>query len=321
MTPAGELVVGVDGGGTRTTVAVATPAGAEVARRAGPAGLVDPRRPSASAHVVAELVRDALAEAGAAASPARAIVAGLAGVGNTAERAEVRAALEATGVAERVEVVPDGEIALEGALGGEAGILLVAGTGSVAYGRAEDGRIERAGGWGMWIGDEGSAFALARAGLIAAVRADDGRGPATTLLRTLLEETGARDAAELPPWVGRAEKGAVAALAAAVLREAAAGDGVAMELAHEQAAALAAHAVALCARLAPWRGAVPVVGHGGLFAGECYTSLVHAALARADTRFTPREPRADAVAGALRRALQLAAEPPATLTAATGAEP
>ncbi|HEX5726012.1 MAG TPA: BadF/BadG/BcrA/BcrD ATPase family protein, partial [Longimicrobiaceae bacterium] len=181
-----RVFAGVDGGGTRSTLVLADEHGRELARRVGPSGLVDPRRPTATAGMLARLLRAALRTARVSERPA-ALVAGLAGVGNQAEREQVQEALVASAVAERVQVRTDGEIALEGALGGGAGILLIAGTGSVAYGRGEDGRLERCGGWGMVVGDEGSGWALGRAGLAAALRAADGRGPATRLLPRLLE--------------------------------------------------------------------------------------------------------------------------------------
>jgi glucosamine kinase len=124
----------------------------------GPAGLVDPRRPTATAEMLTALVREALAAAELE-GPAHSLCAGLAGVGNAAEREMVESALAREGVARNVCVRSDGETALHGALGGEAGLLLVAGTGSIAYGRSEDGRVERCGGWGMVTGDEGSGYA------------------------------------------------------------------------------------------------------------------------------------------------------------------
>ncbi|MDQ3389505.1 MAG: hypothetical protein M3483_08380, partial [Gemmatimonadota bacterium] len=84
----GTDIAGVDGGGTRTTLVITDAEGRELVRREGPAGLVDPRDPVASAHVVADLVREAMREAGLDAAPA-ALCAGLAGVGNEAERRRV----------------------------------------------------------------------------------------------------------------------------------------------------------------------------------------------------------------------------------------
>ena len=157
-----------------------TRAGTELARVSGAAGLVDPRHPEHSAEVIAQLVRMASAQAGLSAPPA-ALCAGLAGVGNEAERVAVEQALAGTARVVRV-VSSDGEIALHGAFGGGPGVLLIAGTGSVAYGRGPDGRMDRCGGWGMFVGDEGSGYALGRAALAAALRSVDGREAETRLL-------------------------------------------------------------------------------------------------------------------------------------------
>lgn len=292
------IFAGIDGGGTRTTLVLADDEGREVARRVGPAGLVDPRRPAATGEMLAALVRDALAEAGAGEKPA-ALCAGLAGVGNERERHAVEAALAAADVAERVRIVTDGEIALDGALGGGAGVLMIAGTGSVAYARGENGRVERCGGWGMVVGDEGSAWSIGRGGLAAALRAADGRGAPTRLLPELLALLELRDAREIPPWAGRAEKAQVAALAVHVAGAAEAGDEVARALVHGEARELAAHAVALAHRLQPWSGAVPVVFHGGLLSIPFYAGLVRSILAEAEEAFDVRPGVADAVAGAL----------------------
>jgi len=292
------VFAGIDGGGTRTTLALADDEGRELGRRVGPAGLVDPRHPAATADMLATLVRDALAEAGVD-EKLVALCAGLAGVGNEKERREVEAALAASCVAERVRIITDGEVALEGALGGFPGILLIAGTGSVGYARGGDGRVERCGGWGMIVGDEGSAWSLGRNGLAAALRAADGRGPQTALLPHVLELLKLPSPRAIPPWVGRAEKAAVAALAMHVIDLAEAGDAVAVDLVDREARELASHAVALARRLEPWEGAIPVVFHGGTLGAEFYAAAVTHALDGSRYRFEVRPGVADAVAGAL----------------------
>lgn len=304
------IVAGIDGGGTRTTLALADADGRELARRVGPAGLVDPRDPAATAAMLAGLVRDALAEAGIPAKPA-ALVAGLAGVGNERERLQVEQALAAADVAARVAIVTDGAIALDGALGGKAGILVVAGTGSVAYARAEDGRVERCGGWGMVVGDEGSAFSIGRNGLAAALRAADGRGPETRLLQRFICLLGLEDERGIPPWAGRAEKAEVAALAVHVVTAAEEGDAVALQLLEREARELACHAVALARRLEPWSGPVPVAFHGGVLGVDFYADAVRAVLDEHEHRFEVRPSVSDGVAGALSYARRMAREPAA----------
>ncbi|HEV2131095.1 MAG TPA: BadF/BadG/BcrA/BcrD ATPase family protein [Longimicrobiaceae bacterium] len=298
-----RYLVGVDGGGTRTTIVVAEESGREILRRDGAAGLVDPRRPAASAAGLALLVRQALSEA-ALDAPAAALCAGLAGVGNLEEREVVRSTLAAASLAERVHVISDGEIALEGAFLGGPGILLIAGTGSVAYGRAEDGRIERCGGWGMVVGDEGSGYAIGRAALAAALRAVDGRGANTWLLPTFLEHLGLSTPRGIPPWAGRAEKGEIAALVPHVVRVAEEGDAVAREVLQREARELAQHAVALVHRLGPWSTGPSVVFFGGVFRSRIFAQLVHGAILAELPGVQLRESAADAVAGALRYAAQ-----------------
>jgi glucosamine kinase len=292
------VFAGIDGGGTKTTLALAGDDGRELARRVGPAGLVDPRHPAATADMLATLVREAMAEAGVGEKPA-ALCAGLAGVGNERERREVESALAASGVAGRVRVVTDGEIALDGALGGEAGVLVIAGTGSVAYGRGEDGRVERCGGWGMVVGDEGSAWSLGRNGLAAALRAADGRGAETRLLPLFLRLLELDGPSAIPPWAGRAEKAEVAALAVHVVEAAEQGDAVALAVVEREARELACHAEALARRLEPWSGPVPVVFHGGVLGIGFYAGVVTRELEAYKQAFEVRPAVSDAVAGAL----------------------
>ena len=84
--------------------------------------------------------------------------------------------------AKRVAVTSDAVIAHAGALDGNPGVVLIAGTGVVAVAIGADGTLRTAGGWGPWLGDEGGGAWIGAAGLRAALRAHDGRGPSTTLL-------------------------------------------------------------------------------------------------------------------------------------------
>ena len=293
------LFIGIDGGGTRTTAVIGDAGGRELARTTGAAGLVDPRWPLAAVETIIRLVRELLLQVGSP-PPVEALCAGLAGTGVPESREAVRHALRASGVARRIVLCSDGEIALEGALPDRAGILLVSGTGSIAWGRGVDGRVQRCGGWGSILGDEGSGYALGRAGLMAALRAHDGRGPSTALLPAMLSSLGLEDPERLRGWAGRAEKGEIAARAVDVIRLAEEGEPVAVELVREGATALAEHARALLERLGPWRDPVPVVLHGGLGDQPIFAAAVEAALtgSRVPVRF--QSPASDPVAGALR---------------------
>jgi N-acetylglucosamine kinase-like BadF-type ATPase len=301
------LYVGVDGGATRCRAIVLDRDGRQVGRAEGPAGIVTVRTATAAAAIVAAVVRDAvrhalrddIADAGTA-SPVARLVAGLAGAGRPDARDAARSALEASGVARTVEVLGDSEVALDDAFDDGAGILIVAGTGSMALGRQAPGhgardrqgraRQARAGGWGMVLGDEGSGWWLGIAGLRAVARAADGRGPATILTRVLLGALALPDPAAMISRVGGASKGEIAALAPLVLRAALDGDAVARQLADDAAGELAAAAAAVRSALDPWPEPPTVVGVGGLIAPDgLLRDRVAEALARHELVFDPRE--------------------------------
>ena len=151
---------------------------------------------------------------------------------------------------ERVAVTSDAVIAHAGALDGKPGVVLIAGTGVVALSIGADGTLRTADGWGPWLGDEGGGAWIGAAGLRAALRAHDGRGPSTTLLDAARARFGAPET-----WPAQlAGPAAVASFAPDVL--AAEGDAAALAIASAAAEALAATARAA--------GDGPVVMVGGL---------------------------------------------------------
>ena len=174
---AGPCFLGVDGGGTHTRAVLVDARGREIGR--GQAAGAN----WASVGVAAALanIQRAVAAARAAAGvagPARAAWCGLAGVDRPADRALIAPGLR--DLAATLRLTNDAELALA-VLPDRAGVCLVAGTGSIAVGRAPDGRTARAGGWGHVLGDEGSGYDIGRQALLAVARAADGRGPATAL--------------------------------------------------------------------------------------------------------------------------------------------
>ena len=157
----------------------------------------------------------------------------------------------------------------------------------------------------MVVGDEGSAWSLGRNGIGAAMRAADGRSEPTVLLGRLLQILELATPREIPPWVGRAEKADVAALAIHVIQAAEEGDAVARAVVEREARELAAHAAALARRLAPWTGPVPVVFHGGVLGIDSYAALVRGSLEGQHHAFEVRPGVSDAVAGALSSARRM----------------
>ena len=138
-------------------------------------------------------------------------------------------------------VTTDALIALAGATAGEPGIITIAGTGSIAFGRNAGGRSMRAGGWGYVFGDEGGGFDIARQAVRAALRMDEGWGPATSLRDTLIRATGERDANAVVHLFYTQEwpRSRVATLARLVDDAALEGDRVAIDILNNAAQQLA----------------------------------------------------------------------------------
>src|SRR5207247_2867117 len=152
--------------------------------------------------------------------PAGVALVGAAGAGRAPEQQALAAAITAAGIASRVDVRGDVEIALAAAFGDGPGVLVNAGTGSIAYARTPDGQVHRAGGHGWQLGDEGGGYWLGRRALDAAARAEDGRGEGSTLLARLLSALGLQGFDDLVRWTSTATPAQVAALAAHVLNAA-----------------------------------------------------------------------------------------------------
>lgn len=173
------------------------------------------------------------------------------------------------GLAAKVEVFSDVELAHRGALAGDAGVLVIAGTGSIALARDPRGRRRRAGGLGPMLGDEGSAFWIGKTAL------------GEPKLKAFLPD---------PLSLARAPRPqkATAALARRVL---------ALAARHPAAAALrrraAGHIAALAAEASrglSFRGKIPLSWHGGLFEDRAFLEDFLRAARRADRRFDPRPP-------------------------------
>jgi len=261
---ASRAVIGIDGGGTATRALILDERGRELARAEGGPALVDRPGQPIDIEAVATTVQRAAAAAGID-LPAAALCAGFAGVGREMERRAVEEALTGR-LASVARVITDAEAAFFDAFGDGPGLLLIAGTGSMGFGRGEDGREARTGGWGLLLGDEGSGYDIGLSGLRAAARAADGRGNATELLPRLMAELGLARPEELIPWAARAPKTAFAALAPTVCELAGAGDEVAAEIVTAAVASLTAHVDALLARLGPWSSPPGLALAGGLLA-------------------------------------------------------
>jgi N-acetylglucosamine kinase-like BadF-type ATPase len=185
--------LGFDGGGTKTECVLADADGRVLSRAvAGPSNPV--RAGYARAWFsLSEAADILLARQKIPSNRIRGICAGIGGAGRPSTVRRLSAFFERSFPNAEVEVTTDLEIALEAAFGSAPGIILIAGTGSAAIGRDSAGRRERAGGKGPWFSDEGSAFDIGRRAIDAVLRAQENRGPATTLSQRLFTYLQAHD--------------------------------------------------------------------------------------------------------------------------------
>lgn len=298
-----DVVLGVDGGGTLTSVVVAGVEGDERGRAVGAPALVDPNRPEASVEVVEAVCREAAASAGVE-LPAAALWAGIAGAGGTGLSEMLGAEFRQRGLAHRVGGGTDADAAYFDAFGRDPGILLLSGTGSVARGRGEDGTEVTVGGWGVLLGDEGSGYAIGMSALRSITRGVDGRSMSTSMHDVILERLGLDRPRALIAWVGRSSKSDVAALAPLVCREADAGDPVAATIVEGAIEDLTSHVLTVVRRLGPWSGRPAVAVTGGLLSeGGPLRERTRSALAGLSCQ--PIDRVVDAARGAARLAAEL----------------
>ena len=260
-------VLGIDAGGTKTTALLANADGRILGEgRAGGANL--------QAHgelevekVLHGVINEALGDGQVVTA---AVCLGLAGVDREGDSQVIREIMKRLGFRSHTLIVNDALIAMvAGNDGLGPGMVLVSGTGSIAYGVNRHGVAARAGGWGSSLGDEGSGYWIGRRALEAVVRDADGRGPRTALTPMVLEHFKLARPEQLvseiyPNVAGRR---AIASLGATVERARAEGDVAALEILRDAAAELALAATSVVSRLKMRGDQFPTWLSGGLMTG------------------------------------------------------
>ena len=176
-----RLYLGVDGGGTKTRVILIDQQKKFVGE--GISGPSNPLRVGFETAVsnIIEAVNSACDSVFRDPNDIFSATLGLAGVRREDVKARIRQRIAETFDVKKIEVVTDAEIALFGTTLGKAGVVIISGTGSICYGRDENGNSATSGGWGPIAGDEGSGIDIARQALKAIAKASDGRGEKTKL--------------------------------------------------------------------------------------------------------------------------------------------
>jgi N-acetylglucosamine kinase-like BadF-type ATPase len=277
--------LGFDGGGTKTDCALMDSAGGVLGE--GTSGPSNPLRVGYEAAFAAlnSATEKTLRAAKLEKNSIRAVCAALAGAGRPGVADEVKKFLSATFPGAFAHVASDFEAALEAAAGAGAGVVLIAGTGSAAFGRNAAGELARAGGYGPAIGDEGSAFDIGRRAFAAAARARD-RGEASRLAEALLSAARCAGWDELIERVAARADDVFPRVFPAVAAAAESGDVVARDLLLGAAESLADLANAVMARLNLREQEFVLAKSGGVFG---HSDILEQ---RLDTRLASLAPRA-----------------------------
>lgn len=291
--------LGVDGGGTKTAWALMVEA--EVVTEGVSPGLqLATMGPDRVADGVLEVI--ALARR-AAPAPIACVVAGLAGAGSVAARAALGAAITARDSTTSILLVGDPEVAAAAALEAGPGVALWSGTGSFAIARTRVGGLVRVGGRGWLLGDQGSAFDLARRGAAAALAAADGLGPPTVLTASFQSACGLADPRDLGRHLQGVPPAALAVHYGLVVEAMAEGDAVAEAIVLEGARALAELVQAAATRAALPLPDLQVVLGGGLLQRDArLREALAAELGRRGVEAPPRLCASSAAVGAARLA-------------------
>ena len=267
--------LGVDGGQSRTTAIIGDESGRVVGvGRGGPCNHVGASEGRAKfVGAIQSSVQAACAKAGLNAASVCFTSACLGFSGGPADKESILAEILAS---DRTLVTDDAFIALAGATAGQPGLVVIAGTGSIAFGRNAGGRTARAGGWGYLFGDEGGGFWIARQAIRAALSFEEGWGVPTSLRARLLDavigqNVPARNVNDLLHrcYTPEFPRPRVASLSRLVNHAAESGDPVAVEILDTAARELARLAVAV-------RGQLFIAGDTALitYSGSVFNSRI-----------------------------------------------
>ncbi len=312
MTTPTKYYLGVDGGASKTAALVIDAEGAPLGRGvAGPSNHLRVGIETATRNIE-RAVNIALVEAGMAIRQVEYAYCGIAGADHPAHRQRVIDSLKIFFPKGNFIVDNDARIALTGAIGFGSGIVIISGTGSVAFGRNDSGHEARAGGWGPTIGDEGSGYAIARDGLSAIVRAHDGRGRPTKMTELLCYDYDMCSPEDLPRFVYASTTHAddIARYGKLVIEAARLGDEVAREILERAGRELAECVLAVARRLSLTTMAFPVAYVGGVFnAEDVLLGPMRTVVAGEAPQATLKPPKNTPVEGAAMMAIRAAEHP------------
>jgi len=226
-----NYVIGIDGGGTETIGVLANHDGLVLAQSRGGATNYQVVGSNKLKTELENVFDDLLQLSRVPKEKVAHIYLGLAGAGRESDRREIKQLL-AGSYAKGITVESDARIALAGAFAGKPGIILIAGTGAICFGKNADSPVVRSGGWGYLLGDEGSGYYVGQQAIIAALKDLDGRAEKTSLRQIIESHYGLKQIDEIIPLIykGKIDRTEISSLAPLVFEVSQKGDAVAMNI-------------------------------------------------------------------------------------------
>jgi len=256
-----RYVAGLDGGGTKTAVTVADERG-QVVHTFTSGAINYNGQDEMSVRSSLQNIFDTIARVCGGLGHCAQICIGAAGVSNPTVVTRLESNVRECGYQGALFITGDQETALTGAHDSEYGIILIAGTGSICYGKNETGLSHRAGGYGYLIDDEGSGYSIGRDLLSALVRSHDGRLPETAITGMIYEQLQMESVQQIIRFVydKHTNKKDIAALAPILSDACALGDQVALSIANKSATSLFELVGPVAERLSLQKGSLAMAG-------------------------------------------------------------
>lgn len=301
------LVLGVDGGGTKSVGLVADPSGNILARREIGATNINVVGLDGAARGLYKVIAECCDDVRCPPEELRSVVLALAGAGDDANRMRIKDAVIALFQKNGIKPPPiavetDARAAVEGAFDGGPGVAIVAGTGSIVIGKTARGDILTCGGWGRFLGDEGSGYFLGREALRAVTLNMDKRGVATKLKPKLAQAHHIETRADITRVVYE-QKFELSQLAPLVMEAAAENDLVAQRIIQNAALLLSEQARVIVMQMGILRK-IGLVMLGGLIDHEnVYSNTLHMKLMKLLPQVQVRQPSHSPAHGAVLLAL------------------
>ncbi len=306
-----RFVVGIDGGGTKTAAELCSLDGSVVASSHGGPSNFQVIGVDRAARTIVDLVSTCCHSVNCESSAVAAVVAGLTGAGRPGDQQRMAEGLKTEGVRRgfssmSIAVESDARVALEGAFSGKEGIIVIAGTGSIVFGKNQQGDIHRAGGWGRYLSDEGSGYTIGKEAIRAVAKMMDGVGIKTSLA-TMLAKEFPLDTQEAIIHAMYKDNFDVASVVPVVLAAAEKKDKVATKILDDAAAELMGVIGAVALKLSKGRGKkkIPLSFIGSLISNEnIYSKKLQTAIRKKLPGLVLREPEANPAHGAALMALR-----------------